>query len=88
MAVVDKVVDKKGTRAVAEAYLAYLYSPQGQDIAAQNYYRPTDPKVAAKYAAQYSKTTLFKIDELGGWTHVQKAHFSDGGVFDQIYLKK
>lgn len=86
--VVDKVVDKKGTRAVAQAYLEYLYSPQGQDIAAQNYYRPTDPKVAAKYAAQYPKVNLFKIDELGGWTKVQKEHFGDGGVFDQIYVKK
>ena len=86
--VVDKVVDKKGTRVVAQAYLEYLYSPQGQDIAAQNYYRPTDPKVAAKYAAQYPKVKLFKIDELGGWTKVQKEHFGDGGVFDQIYVKK
>ena len=86
--VVDKVVDKKGTRVVAQAYLEYLYSPQGQDIAAQNYYRPTDPKVAAKYAAQYPKVNLFKIDELGGWTRVQKEHFGDGGVFDQIYVKK
>ena len=86
--VVDKVVDKKGTRVVAQAYLEYLYSTQGQDIAAQNYYRPTDPKVAAKYAAQYPKVKLFKIDELGGWTKVQKEHFGDGGVFDQIYVKK
>ena len=86
--VVDKVVDKKGTRVVAQAYLEYLYSPQGQDIAAQNYYRPTDPTVAAKYAAQYPKVKLFKIDELGGWTKVQKEHFGDGGVFDQIYVKK
>ena len=86
--VVDKVVDKKGTRVVAQAYLEYLYSPQGQDIAAQNYYRPTDPKVAAKYAAQYPKVKLFKIDELGGWTKVQKEHFGDGDVFDQIYVKK
>jgi sulfate/thiosulfate transport system substrate-binding protein len=73
---------------VAQAYLEYLYSPQGQDIAAQNYYRPTDPKVVAKYAAQYPKVNLFKIDELGGWTKVQKEHFGDGGVFDQIYVKK
>ncbi|HYR24575.1 MAG TPA: sulfate ABC transporter substrate-binding protein, partial [Aquabacterium sp.] len=88
VAVVDKVVDKKGTRAIAQAYVEYLYSPQGQDIAAQNYYRPTDPKVAAKYASQYPKVNLFKIDELGGWTKVQKEHFNDGGVFDQIYVKK
>lgn len=88
VAVVDKVVDKKGTRAVAEAYLSYLYSPQGQDIAAQNYYRPIDPTVAAKYEKQFPKVKLFKIDELGGWTKAQKAHFADGGIFDQIYVKK
>jgi len=86
VAVVDKVVDKKGTRKVAEAYLQYLYTDEGQEIAAQNYYRPISEKVAKKYAAQFPKLKLFTIDEVfGGWTTAQKAHFSDGGSFDQIY---
>lgn len=83
--VVDKVVDKKGTRKVAEAYLQYLYSPVGQEIAAQNYYRPTDPKVAAKYAKQFAPVKLITIDEVfGGWQKAQKTHFADGGVFDKL----
>jgi sulfate transport system substrate-binding protein len=87
--VVDKVVDKRGTREVAKAYLDYLYSPDGQRIAAENHYRPTDPKVAEKFPRQFPKIKLFTIDEaFGGWTKAQKAHFADGGVFDQIYLKK
>jgi len=87
--VVDKVVDKRGTRAVAQAYLEYLYSPEGQDIAGQNYYRPIDPAAAAKFAKQYPKVTLFTIDEVfGGWSKAQKAHFSDGGSFDKVYTKK
>ncbi len=86
VAVVDKVVDRKGTRKVAQAYLEYLYTPEGQEIAARNYYRPTDKKVAAKYAKQFSKIKLFTIDEVfGGWRKAQKTHFADGGVFDQIY---
>jgi sulfate/thiosulfate-binding protein len=86
VSVVDKVVDKRGTRKVAEAYLQYLYSDEGQEIAAKNYYRPVSEKVAKKYAAQYPKVKLFTIDEAaGGWTKAQKAHFADGGVFDQIY---
>jgi sulfate transport system substrate-binding protein len=86
VAVVDKVVDKHGTRKVAEAYLQYLYSPEGQEIAAQNYYRPRDPQVAAKYAAAFPKLPLFTIDDtFGGWQKAQKTHFNDGGVFDQIY---
>jgi sulfate/thiosulfate transport system substrate-binding protein len=89
VAVVDKNVDRKGTREVATAYLQYLYSPEGQEIAAQNWYRPTDPKVAAKYDKQFTKVSLFTIDEVfGGWTKAQKTHFADGGVFDQIYTKK
>jgi sulfate transport system substrate-binding protein len=89
VSVVDKVVDKRGTREVATAYLEYLYSPEGQEIAARNFYRPTDAKVAAKYAKQFPKITLFNIDEVfGGWTKAQKTHFSDGGVFDQIYTAK
>ena len=85
VAVVDKVADKHGTRKVAEAYLQYLYSPEGQEIAAQNYYRPRDPKVAEKYASTFPKVSLFTIDEFGGWQKAQKTHFADGGVFDQIY---
>ncbi|MCR6666444.1 MAG: sulfate ABC transporter substrate-binding protein [Methyloversatilis sp.] len=88
VSVVDKVVDKRGTRAVATAYLEYLYSPKGQEIAAQNYYRPIDPKVAAKYAKTFAPVKLFTIDdEFGGWTKAQKTHFADGGVFDQISVR-
>jgi len=88
VAVVDKVVDKRGTREVATAYLEYLYSPEGQEIAARNFYRPTDPQVAAKYAKNFPPVKLFTIDELfGGWSKAQKTHFADGGVFDQIYSK-
>jgi len=87
--VVDKNVDKHGTRKVAEAYLEYLYSTEGQEIAAKNYYRPTDEKVAKKFAKQFPKLNLITIDEVfGGWTKAQKTHFADGGVFDQIYSKK
>jgi sulfate/thiosulfate-binding protein len=87
--VVDKTVDKRGTRAVAQAYLEYLYSPEGQDIAARNFYRPIDAGVAAKYSKQFPKLKLFTIDEVfGGWGKAQKVHFNDGGVFDQIYTKK
>ena len=86
VSVVDKNVDKKGTRKVAEAYLEYLYSPEGQEIAAKNYYRPTDAKVAAKYADKFPKINLFTIDEgFGGWKKAQPYHFADGGIFDQIY---
>lgn len=84
--IVDKVVDKKGTRAVAEAYLKYWYTKEAQDIAGRNYYRPTDPEIAKKYAEAFPKVELFKIDDVfGGWTKAQKTHFADGGVFDQIY---
>jgi sulfate/thiosulfate-binding protein len=86
VAVVDKVVDKHGTRAVAEAYLQYLYSPEGQEIAAKNHYRPRDPKVAQKYAATFANVKLFTIDQtFSGWTVAQKTHFADGGTFDQLY---
>ena len=88
VSVVDKVVDKRGTRAVATAYLEYLYSPEGQEIAAKNHYRPIDPKVAAKYARTFAPVKLFTIDdEFGGWTRAQKTHFADGGVFDQISVR-
>lgn len=89
VAVVDKYADKHGTRKVAEAYLDYLYSTEGQEIAAQNYYRPTDQKVAAKYAKNFPKLNLITIDgAFGGWTKAQKEHFADGGVFDRIYTRK
>jgi sulfate/thiosulfate-binding protein len=86
--VVDKVVDKRGTRKVAEAYLKYLYSKEGQEIAARHYYRPRDPAVAAKYAAQFPKINLVTVDKVfGGWTRAQAEHFSDGGSFDRIYAR-
>ena len=83
---VDKVADRHGTRAVAQAYLEYLYTPQGQEIAAQRFYRPRLPEVAAKYDGKFPKLKLFTVDEVfGGWQKAQKTHFADGGVFDQIY---
>ena len=89
VAVVDKNVDRKGTRKAAEAYLQYLYSDEGQEIAARNFYRPSDPKVAAKYAGKFPKLTLVTIDgAFGGWPNATKTHFADGGTFDQIYLAK
>ena len=88
VAVVDKNVDKRGTRKVAQAYLEFLYGDQGQDIIAKNYYRPSVDKFAKKYASQFPQIKLFQISEFGGWTAAQKTHFADGGVFDQIYAKK
>jgi len=86
VAVVDRVAAKHKTRAVAQAYLEYLYTTEGQEIAARHYYRPRLEAVAAKYADQFPKLTLFTIDEAaGGWSQAQKTHFADGGVFDQIY---
>ena len=86
VAVVDKVVDKRGTRKAAEAYLQFWYTTEGQEIAAKNYYRPVDPAVAKKYEKQFAKTTLFALSEyFGDWQTAQKAHFADGGVFDRIY---
>jgi sulfate/thiosulfate transport system substrate-binding protein len=86
VAVVDKNVDAKGTRRVAEAYLAYLYSPEGQEIAAKHFYRPTDAAVAAKYEINFPKIPMVTIDDtFGGWQQAQQKHFADGGVFDQIY---
>lgn len=87
--VVDKNVDRKGTRKVAEAYLDYLYSDEGQEIAAKNFYRPISPKVQAKYAKQFPKLNLFTIDQaFGGWSKATQAHFADGASFDQIYSKR
>ncbi len=85
VAVVDGVVDKKGTRAVAEAYLRYLYSPAGQDVIARHYFRPRLPSVARRYAAQFPPMRLVTIDRFGGWKRAQATYFADGGVFDQIY---
>jgi sulfate transport system substrate-binding protein len=86
VSLVDKVVNKRGTRAVAEGYLKYLYSPQGQEIAARHFYRPRDPAVAAKYAAVFPQVPLVTVDDtFGGWTKAQATHFADGGTFDKIY---
>ena len=86
VSVVDKVVDKRGTRKVAEAYLKYLYSPEGQEIAAKHGYRPRDAGVAAKYASRFPQLSMFSVDDaFGGWQKAQAAHFADGGTFDQIY---
>ena len=86
VSLVDRVVDKRGTRAVAQAYLEYLYSEEGQEIAARNFYRPRNAQVAARHAGQFVKVNLFTIDDVfGGWQKAQKTHFADGGVFDQIY---
>jgi sulfate/thiosulfate-binding protein len=85
VAVVDKVVLRRGTREVAQAYLQYLYSKEGQEIVARNYYRPRDQEVAAKYASQYPKLNLVTIADFGGWSKVQSTHFMEGGIFDQIY---
>jgi sulfate transport system substrate-binding protein len=86
VAVVDEVVDRHGTRAVAEEYLSYLYSPEAQDLAGKNYYRPRLPETQAKYADQFPKLPMFTVDQVfGGWKKAQEAHFADGGIFDQIY---
>lgn len=85
VAVVDKNVDKKGTREVAEAYLEYLYTDIGQELAAQNYYRPRDEDILAKYADQFGELDLVTIEEFGGWQEAQATHFNDGGTFDEIY---
>ena len=88
VAVVDKVASRRGTTEVARAYLEYLYSDEGQDIAGRNFYRPRNERIAAKYAANFPKLDLFTINEVfGGWTKAQQIHFADGGIFDQIYQK-
>ena len=89
VAVVDKVVDKRGTRAVAEAYLKFLYTPAAQEIEAKNHFRPRDPQILAKYAKDFPKINLFTIDQkFGGWAKAQPEHFADGGSFDRLYAKK
>jgi len=87
VAVVDKVVLRRGTRTVAEEYLKYLYTPEGQEIAARNYYRPRNAEVAAKHAELFPKLELVTIKDFGGWAKAQREHFGDGGVFDQIYAQ-
>ena len=88
VAVVDKVVDKRGTRKVATAYLEFLYTKEGQEIAGRHYYRPREAEVSARYAKQFAPVKLFTIDEVfGGWTKAQNTHFADGGVFDQIQVQ-
>lgn len=85
VAVVDKVVDKKDTRAAAEAYVQFLYTPEAQEIAAKNHYRPTDPEIAKKYQNQFPSVSLFTIEEVfGGWTKAQHTHFSEGGTYDRL----
>lgn len=86
VAIVDKIVDKKGTREVAEAYLKHLYSERGQEIAAKNYYRPRNEKILANYQEQFPKLELVSIDDFGDWTEAQAKHFKDGGTFDEIYV--
>jgi sulfate/thiosulfate-binding protein len=86
VALVDKVVDKRGSRGLAQAYLDFWYTPEAQEIAAKHYYRPSDPKIAAKYAKQLAEVKLYTIDEVfGGWRKAQQTHFADGALFDQIY---
>ena len=86
VAVVDAVVDRRGTRAIADAYLQFLYTPEAQEIVARHHYRPRDPNVAARHAGRFADVKLFTIDEaFGGWQQAQKTHFADGGTFDQIY---
>jgi sulfate transport system substrate-binding protein len=85
VAMVDRNVDRKKTRGVADAYLKFLYSPEAQDIVARNFYRPTNPQVAAKYAGQFPRIVLSNINEFGGWRRVQAQHFAEGGLFDKIY---
>jgi len=85
VSIVDKVVDQKGTREQAEAYLNFLYSPEAQEIVAKNAYRPRNAEVLAKYKDAFPQISLFTINEFGGWTKAQETHFADGGIFDQIY---
>ncbi len=87
VAVVDRNVDRKGTRASAEAFLNFIYSPEGQAIVAKNYYGPRDPTVAKQYEANYPKVELLTIEDFGGWRKAQATHFNDGGVFDSIYAQ-
>jgi sulfate/thiosulfate transport system substrate-binding protein len=88
VAVVEKVAAKKGTTAAATAYLQFLYTPVAQAIGARHFFRPVDPKVLAESAALFPKLTLVSVATLGGWPALQAKHFADGGVFDQVYVKR
>jgi sulfate transport system substrate-binding protein len=89
VAVVGKVVDKRGTRKVAQAYLNYLFTPEGQEIIARHHFRPRDPGVLKKYASRFPTVATFTVEEkLGGWDAVQKMHFADGAMYDQIMAKR
>ena len=88
VAVVDKIASRHGTTEIAKAYLEYLYSPEGQEIAAKHYYRPRSKEIAAKYQRQFPQLSLFTIELFGGWQQAQKKHFEDGGIFDRIYEPK
>ena len=85
VALVDKVADRRGTRPLAQGYLDFLYTPEGQTLAAENYLRPTAPEVAARFADRFPKVEMLTIADFGGWAEAQKKHFADGGIFDQIY---
>jgi ABC-type sulfate transport system substrate-binding protein len=86
VALIDQVVDKRGTRMVAEAYLNYLYSDEGQALIGKHFYRPSNPDIATRFAQQFPAIKLFTINEVfGGWQQAQQIHFADGGIFDQIY---
>ena len=85
VAIIDTVVDRRGTRKAAEAYVEFLYSPRGQELAARHYFRPRDKNITARFQDRFAKMELMTIDQFGGWEQAQKTHFSDGGVFDQIY---
>lgn len=87
VAVVDKIVDRRGSRAIAEAYLKFLYTPEAQELAANHHYRPSDPAIAAKFNDRFAQIELFDVEAaFGGWERAHQAHFADGGIFDQIYL--
>ena len=89
VALVDKYADKHGTRKLAEAYLAYLYSPEGQEIAARNYYRPREARIGARYSGNFPNLRLFTVDEVfGGWIKAQRVHFADGGTFDRLFGRR
>ncbi|HYD99353.1 MAG TPA: sulfate ABC transporter substrate-binding protein, partial [Alphaproteobacteria bacterium] len=89
VAVVDAVVDKRGSRAAAEAYLKHLYTPEGQDLAAKHYFRPSQPEAQARHAAAFPKLDLFTVDQVfGGWQKAHEAHFADGASFDRLYQAK
>ena len=89
VAVVEKVVEKRGTRKQAQAYLEFLFSPEGQEIIARHYFRPRDPAVLKKYASRFPAIRTFSVEgQLGGWKAVQQAHFADGGIYDQIIVRK